>query len=176
LHGKSGLFSADKTGTITKGKPEVKKAIKDADYIFPLAALVGAPICNRDNTAAVTVNRGAVALIVKLASKQQRIIIPTTNSGYGIGQKGVFCTEETALNPITSYGTTKMEAEKIVLDPKAGGLELLRTKAAQILNSGVFLNPFYSLEALIDTTEETLWSRVSGGRPSGAVLSEGCAR
>jgi nucleoside-diphosphate-sugar epimerase len=94
----------------------LKKFLSKADYIIPLAALVGAPLCNRDKIGAVTINRDAVASIVKLASKEQRIIIPTTNSGYGIGQKGVYCTEETHLNPITVYGKVKMEAEKIVLD------------------------------------------------------------
>jgi len=94
----------------------LKPLLKDADYIIPLAALVGAPLCNRDKIGAVTINRDAIDLIVKLASKKQRIIIPTTNSGYGIGQKGIYCTEETPLNPITLYGKVKMEAEKIVLN------------------------------------------------------------
>lgn len=94
----------------------LKKLLLKADFIIPLAALVGAPLCNRDKTGAVSINRDAVASIVKLASKDQRIIIPTTNSGYGIGQKGVYCTEETPINPITLYGKVKMEAEKIVLD------------------------------------------------------------
>jgi nucleoside-diphosphate-sugar epimerase len=94
----------------------LKELLKEVDYIIPLAALVGAPLCNRDKIGAVSVNRDAVASIAKLASKEQRIIIPTTNSGYGIGQKGVYCTEETPLNPITLYGKVKMEAERIVLD------------------------------------------------------------
>lgn len=94
----------------------VKPFLREADYIIPLAALVGAPLCNSDKTAAVTVNRDAIAMLAKLASKEQRIIVPTTNSGYGIGQKGIHCTEETPLNPLTLYGRVKMEAEKIVLE------------------------------------------------------------
>lgn len=94
----------------------LKEPLRKADYIIPLAALVGAPLCNRDKVGAVSINRDAVASIAKLVSKDQRIIIPTTNSGYGIGQKGVYCTEKTSLNPITLYGKVKMEAEKIVLD------------------------------------------------------------
>lgn len=94
----------------------LKEVLQRADYIIPLAALVGAPLCNRDKVGAVTINRDAIASIVKLASKEQRIIIPTTNSGYGIGQKGIHCTESTPINPITLYGKMKMEAEKIVLD------------------------------------------------------------
>lgn len=94
----------------------LKELLQKVDYIIPLAALVGAPLCNRDKIGTATINRDAVASIAKLASKDQRIIIPTTNSGYGIGQKGLYCTEETPLNPITLYGKVKMEAEKIVLD------------------------------------------------------------
>jgi nucleoside-diphosphate-sugar epimerase len=94
----------------------LKPLVSRADYIIPLAALVGAPLCNRNKTEAVTINRDAVALLVKLTSKEQRMIIPTTNSGYGIGQKGILCTEEMPLNPITLYAKVKMEAEKIVLD------------------------------------------------------------
>ncbi len=96
----------------------LQKCLKDMDYIFPLAALVGAPLCDRDKLAAVSTNRDAIASLVKLASKAQRFIIPTTNSGYGIGQKGIFCTEATPLQPVSLYGRTKVEAEKILLDRK----------------------------------------------------------
>ena len=99
-----------------RNEDALKSLLPKVDYIIPLAALVGAPLCNRDKTGAVTINKDAVALIVKLASKKQRIIIPTTNSGYGIGKKDIYCTEETPLNPLTLYGRVKMEAEKIVLD------------------------------------------------------------
>jgi len=94
----------------------IKTLIKKADYIIPFAALVGAPLCSRDMIGTTTTNRDAIASLVKLASKDQRIIMPTTNSGYGIGQQGIFCTEETPLNPISLYGKAKVEAEKIVLD------------------------------------------------------------
>lgn len=94
----------------------LRSLLKDADYIIPLAALVGAPLCSRDKIGTVTINRDAIGSIAKLASKEQRIIMPTTNSGYGIGQKGVYCTEETPLNPLSLYGKAKVEAEKIVLD------------------------------------------------------------
>lgn len=98
----------------------IKEPLKRADIIIPLAAIVGAPLCDRDKTAAVTVNRDAIALLIKLASKTQKIIIPTTNSGYGIGQEGILCTENTSLNPISLYGKTKMEAEALVLERDNG--------------------------------------------------------
>jgi nucleoside-diphosphate-sugar epimerase len=90
--------------------------ISKADCIIPLAALVGAPACKRDAVGAKTINRDAVVLISRLRSKQQRVLFPTTNSGYGIGQEGVACTEETPLRPISLYGTTKVDAEKVLLD------------------------------------------------------------
>ncbi len=93
----------------------LKGLIKDVDIVIPLAALVGAPLCYRDEIGTVTTNRDAIGTLSKLLSKEQRILMPVTNSGYGIGQEGVFCTEETPLNPISTYGKTKVEAEAIIL-------------------------------------------------------------
>ncbi len=92
--------------------------LKQADIIIPLAALVGAPMCDRDPIATTTTNLDAIRMLVELASPQQRFLVPITNSGYGIGEKGKFCTEETPLRPISLYGRTKVEAEKIILDHK----------------------------------------------------------
>lgn len=90
--------------------------LRKADVIIPLAALVGAPLCDRDRIGAYTVNFEAVQLLCKLSSTQQRIILPVTNSGYGIGRPGVPCTEDSPLRPITLYGETKVKAERAVLD------------------------------------------------------------
>ena len=89
----------------------LKKAMADKDIIIPLAALVGAPLCNKDTTSTVAINRDAIMMMNKFRSPNQRILYPTTNSGYGIGQEGIYCTEETPLKPISLYGTTKSEAE-----------------------------------------------------------------
>jgi len=94
----------------------IKDAIKDVDVVIPLAALVGAPLCNNDQLGTTSINRDAVIMLTKLLSKDQRILMPITNSGYGIGEKGKFCTEESPLRPISLYGTTKVEAEAAVLE------------------------------------------------------------
>lgn len=94
----------------------IKKHIKGKDYIFPLAALVGFPLCLRDPIAATTTNLDAVKLILRLRAPEQRIIFPCTNSGYGLGQGQQFCTEESPIEPISLYGKTKMAAERAVLE------------------------------------------------------------
>ena len=94
----------------------VRTCLKDVDSIIHLAALVGAPVCNKDPIATQTINYDAVQLLLKLRSPTQKILYPCTNSGYGIGEKGKFCTEETPLKPITIYGKTKVESEKDILN------------------------------------------------------------
>ncbi len=89
--------------------------LSKADIVIPLAALVGAPLCKRDPIAATTTNRDAIATLCKMLSPSQRIVMPTTNSGYGIGEPGKFCTEETPLRPVSLYGRDKVAAEQIVL-------------------------------------------------------------
>jgi nucleoside-diphosphate-sugar epimerase len=93
------------------------------DVAIPLAAIVGAPMCNADETGAVSTNLGAVTSLVKLMGKEQKILIPTTNSGYGIGEKGKECTEESPLKPLSLYGRTKVEAEAAVLS-RGNGISL----------------------------------------------------
>ncbi len=93
----------------------VKPLVTKADVIIPLAALVGAPMCKNDAVGARTINQDAVEMLCRLASPQQWILMPVTNSGYGIGEKGKFCTEDTPLRPISLYGTTKVAAEQAIL-------------------------------------------------------------
>lgn len=94
----------------------LRPLIAKADCILPLAALVGAPACDRDAIGAVSVNRDAVLMTCRLRSPRQMLLFPTTNSGYGIGEEGIECTEDTPLRPVSLYGTTKVEAERALLD------------------------------------------------------------
>ena len=96
------------------------KYVQEADVIIPLAAIVGAPACEADKDLATEVNYEHVKFCCENAPPHCKIIYPNTNSGYGIGEKGVECTEETDLKPISHYGKTKCLAEKVVL--KHGGI------------------------------------------------------
>lgn len=94
----------------------VRRLVRDADVIIPLAAVVGAPACERSPTEAISINTDAVALLNRLRSRSQRILFPTTNSGYGKTDATEACTETSPLEPVSLYGRTKVEAEKALLD------------------------------------------------------------
>lgn len=94
----------------------MKDLIKDVDVIIPLAALVGAPLCGKDKIGTETTNLEAVRMLCRIASREQKFLVPITNSGYGIGESGKYCTEESPLRPISLYGVTKVEAERAILE------------------------------------------------------------
>lgn len=93
----------------------VERLARDADVVIPLAALVGAPLCERDRLGAVSTNRDAVVMLTRLLAPDQRVLLPVTNSGYGVGEADQVCTEETVLRPLSLYGRTKVEAEDAVM-------------------------------------------------------------
>jgi len=103
-----------------RNKELVKQLVKDQDIIIPLAAIVGMPACKKFPTETVDTNQKCVEWISEISSRDQLIVFPTTNSGYGIGQVKdgdlVECTEETPLNPISLYGVTKVNAENALLN------------------------------------------------------------
>lgn len=90
--------------------------LKENDIIIPLAALVGAPICSRDPVGATTINKDAIFMMLKRLSRDQIVLMPTTNSAYGTGDENNFCTEESPLNPISQYAREKVEVEKVLME------------------------------------------------------------
>ena len=96
----------------------LKDQLKKVDAIVPLAALVGAPACDHDPILAHSLNVESIKNILQIRSHDQIIIYPTTNSGYGTKSGDVYCTEDTPLEPISLYGKTKVEAEKLILNEK----------------------------------------------------------
>lgn len=118
--------------TIVRGDVRDKRSmshyLKKVDAVLPLACFTGVPLCKKSPFEAKTIIVDAIKLLLDLRSKQQIIIYPTTNSGYGIGKKGIYCTEKTPLNPISLYGQLKVKAEKMLLD--AGNCITLRLATA----------------------------------------------
>jgi nucleoside-diphosphate-sugar epimerase len=106
----------------------VREAMRDADVLLPLAAVVGAPACDADRVAARTLNLEAIRLMLSLRSPSQQIVFPSTNSGYGTGERSELCTEESPLRPLSLYARTKTEAESEIL--AAGNAISLRLATA----------------------------------------------
>ncbi len=102
----------------------MRPLVKDADVIIPLAALVGAPLCDRDPLAATSTNKQAIVDMLALLGRDQRVILPITNSGYGVGEAGKFCTEETPIRPVSLYGRDKVEVEKTLLERHPAAISL----------------------------------------------------
>jgi len=115
-----GHVAADRNFDVVSGDARLKDTlaplVAEADIVIPLAALVGAPLCARDPIGATSTNRDAVFTLLDMLGKDQRMLMPITNSGYGIGEEGKFCTEETPLRPISLYGQHKVEAEAAALE------------------------------------------------------------
>jgi nucleoside-diphosphate-sugar epimerase len=93
----------------------LRPLVAKADVIIPLAALVGAPLCDRQPETATSTNVGSIRLVNRLRGTDQLLLYPTTNSGYGTKTGARHCTEETPLEPISLYGRTKVDAEAEVL-------------------------------------------------------------
>ena len=98
-----------------RNKKLMKNLILNNEFIIPLAALVGAPLCEKNKKEAISVNLESIKYLMKIITKKNKVIYLTTNSGYGVGEKNKYCDENSELNPISLYGKTKVEAEKMVM-------------------------------------------------------------
>jgi len=106
-------------GADVRDEAQMAGLLKEADVVIPLAALVGAPLCAKDPVAATSVNRDAPLSMFKRLSPSQRVLMPTTNSGYGKGDPGVPVTEESPQTPLSLYARHKVEVERALLEREA---------------------------------------------------------
>jgi nucleoside-diphosphate-sugar epimerase len=93
----------------------LQELIPQADIVIPLAALVGAPLCSMDPIGAESLNLNGQLTLLNMLRDDQWLLVPITNSGYGVGEQGKFCTEETPLRPLSLYGKHKVEVETAAL-------------------------------------------------------------
>ena len=119
LFGSQGMIQSfySKNFNFVKGDVRDEKLmaslVAGADLIIHLAAYVGYPICKKFPKEAEETNLGASLMLNKLRGSTP-ILFGSTGSNYG--QVTEICTEETPLNPITLYGTTKTGAERAFVD------------------------------------------------------------
>jgi nucleoside-diphosphate-sugar epimerase len=115
-----GHVCADPNFTVVRGDARdealMKTLLAKADIVIPLAALVGAPLCKQDPVGATSTNLDAPRMMLKLMAPSQRLLMPITNSGYGVGEAGKFCTEETPMRPLSLYGIHKVEVENAIME------------------------------------------------------------
>lgn len=122
MYGQASLLDccADPDLSVVRGdardKGVVEALVARADVVLPLACLTGAPICAREPAAAEGINLEAVRMIAGLMSSDQRMVFPSTNSGYGLGEADIHCDESTPLRPVSLYGRLKVEMESWLLD------------------------------------------------------------
>lgn len=99
-------------------KEFIEKYYKSAEIIIPLAALVGAPICNKDIVGAHSVNHDATIFMLSVLNDDQIVLMPTTNSAYGTGNDKNLCDETSPLKPISRYAQDKVIIEKKLMERK----------------------------------------------------------
>ena len=92
----------------------IKNLLRNHEYIIPLAALVGAPLCQKNKKEALKVNYISIKNLVSMCPSKNKIIFLSSNSGYGVGAKNKFCDENSPMNPVSLYGKTKCDAENEV--------------------------------------------------------------
>jgi nucleoside-diphosphate-sugar epimerase len=129
----------------------IRPLLKDADIIIPLAALVGAPLCDRDPLAATSTNKQAIVDMLASLSADQRVLLPITNSGYGVGEQDKLCTEETPLRPVSLYGRDKVEVERILLERHRSALSF---RLATVFG----MSPRMRLDLLVNDFVYRAWS------------------
>jgi len=105
-------------GEDVRNKDVLQRAVPEHDAVIHLAAIVGYPACAADEPLAVSTNYEATVELCRHVSQDQVLLFASTGSTYG--QVEGVATEETPINPLTLYGRTKRDSEKVVLE--AGGV------------------------------------------------------
>lgn len=122
MYGQTSLLDccADSKLTVVRGdvrdRAMMSPLLAHADAVLPLACLTGAPLCDKDPHMATGVNHDAVRWIAEQLSREQMLVFPSTNSGYGVGESDIFCDENTPLRPVSLYGRLKVDLEQFLLD------------------------------------------------------------
>ena len=100
------------------------KVSKNFDVIVLMAALVGDPACSVDQHLTEEINYKAIKDFCEVVSPNKHLIFMSTCSVYG-AQDGLL-NEESQTNPLSSYASTKLAAEKYISE-KGGTIFRLGT-------------------------------------------------
>ncbi len=106
---------------------KVAGAVAGQDVIVHLAAVVGFGACNADPQRAESINVEGMRALLGARDTRQLVLHASTGSVYGAVPDGL-CREDLDPQPLSVYGRTKLEAERLVLE--AGNATALRFATA----------------------------------------------
>ena len=95
---------------------DAARALRGMDAVCHLAAIVGDPACALDRETTITVNYAAAKMMAQLAKANgvTKFVFASTCSVYGDSED--IMSEDSPLNPVSLYATTKIDAERALLD------------------------------------------------------------
>ena len=98
---------------------DVVKAMTGAKSLIHLAAVVGDPACEQDKQNALEINYSATRMMVEIAKGHgiSRFIFASSCSVYGASE--FLMDEQSLTEPISLYGKTKIDSEKVLLDSRS---------------------------------------------------------
>ena len=93
---------------------KVVQAMKGAEAVIHIGAIVGDPACALDEEFTIEVNLNATRMIAEVAKAQgiRRFIFASTCSVYGASDD--YLDERSALNPVSLYARSKIASEKVL--------------------------------------------------------------
>lgn len=98
---------------------DVVRAVRGAESVIHLAAIVGDPACEQNREAALETNFAATRMLIEIAKGHgvSRLLFASSCSVYGATDTEV--DENDAVRPISLYGQTKVDSERALRDAKS---------------------------------------------------------
>lgn len=96
----------------------VVSSIRGVDSLIHLAAIVGDPACEQDKQTALETNYAATRMLIEVAkgSSIRKFVFASSCSVYGASD--VLMNEKSRTEPISLYGQTKVDSERVLLEAR----------------------------------------------------------
>ena len=98
----------------------VVAAVNGVSVVVHLAAIVGDPACEQDRQSATEINFAATRMLIEIAKGNgvERLIFASSCSVYGASE--ILVDEKSRLRPVSLYGQTKADSERVLLEAATG--------------------------------------------------------
>jgi len=127
---------------------DLSAALRGADGVIALAAIVGDPACNLDPEETSNLNYAATKTLVEAANFYgvRRLVFASSCSVYGASDTTLL-TEQSRLNPVSLYARTRVLSENIIFDRAAGDLEPVVLRLSTVFG----LSPRMRFDLVVNT-------------------------